>query len=228
VDGSVKGSTSPGVGNRTRLVRAAITDAARELFLERGFAATTMQAISEASGIPPATVYRLMSSKLAILKALLDIAAGGDDEPVSFADRPNVRAIADIDDPYEQVHRFASLVADVMSRVAPIHAVLIGAAGADQGAATLLNESIRQRQAGQGRFARAVTRSGDLRQGVTERTAADIVHALASPEVYSLLTDHRGWTTKHYTVWLSATLTTQLLTDRQATTAPRGGSPKAT
>jgi AcrR family transcriptional regulator len=185
-----------------------------------------MQAISEASGIPPATVYRLMSSKLAILKALLDTAPGGDDDPVPFADRPNVRAIAQLQDPYEQVHRFASLVADVMSRVAPIHAVLIGAAGADQGAATLLHESIRQRQAGQARFARAITRSGALRQGVTERTAADIVHALASPEVYSLLTDHRGWTTKRYTAWLSTTLTTQLLTDRQATTPPSGG-PKA-
>ncbi len=49
--------TTPTGGTRTRLVRAAIADAARALFLERGYAATTMQAISEESGIPPATVY---------------------------------------------------------------------------------------------------------------------------------------------------------------------------
>jgi AcrR family transcriptional regulator len=227
MDGSVKRATTPVGGNRTRLVRAAITDAARELFLERGFAATTMLAISEASGIPPATVYRLMSSKLGILKALLDIAPGGDDEPIAFADRANVRAIADLPDAYEQVHKFAGLVADVMSRVAPIHAILIGAAGADPDAATLLNESTRQRQVGQGRFARAITRSGASRPGVTEQTAADIVHAVASPEVYRLLTADRGWTTHRYAAWLSATLTTQLLADRQETRPPSGGAPEA-
>jgi AcrR family transcriptional regulator len=204
-------------GNRTRLVRAAITDAARELFLERGYAATTMQAISETSEIPPATVYRLMSSKLGILNALLDIAPGGDDEPIAFADRANVRAITEIPDPYEQIRRFAGLAADVMSRVAPIHTVLIGAAGADPDAAALLKDTIRQRQEGQGRFARAIARSNAARPGVTERHAADIVHALASPEVYTLLIADRGWTTRRYASWLAATLTTQLLTDRHET-----------
>jgi AcrR family transcriptional regulator len=220
--GSVKREATPigARGNRTRLIRAAIIDAARDLFVERGYAATTMQAISEASGIPPATVYRLMSSKLEILKALLDIAPGGDDEPIAFADRPSARAISETDDPYEQVRRFASLTADVMSRVAPIHAILLGAAGADPDAATLLKNSIRQRQAGQGRLARLITRSAAARPGVTERTAADIVHALASPELYQLLTADRGWATQRYAAWLTATLTTQLLTNRQETEPP--------
>lgn len=215
--GSVKGATAATGGGRTRLTRAAITAAARDLFEQRGYAATTMQAISEASGIPPATVYRLMSSKLGILKALLDIAPGGDDEPLAFADRPNVRAIADIQDPHEQVRRFADLAADVMSRVAPLHTILLGAAGADPDAAALLQESTRQRQEGQGRFARVITHSGVARPGVSQRTAADIVHALASPEVYHLLTADRGWSTRRYAAWLTATLTSQLLADRQET-----------
>lgn len=216
--GSVKPTARAATGgSRTRIVRAAVTNAARDLFLERGYAATTMQAISEASGIPPATVYRLMSSKLGILKALLDIAPGGDDDPVAFADRPNVRAIADLQDPYEQVRRFATLAADVMSRVAPIHAILVGAAGADPDAAALLRQSTRQRQEGQGRFARVIARSGAGRSGVTERAAADVVHALASPEVYLLVTADRGWTTQRYAAWLTETLTTQLLADRRDT-----------
>ena len=57
---------------RTRLARAAVIQAARALFLERGYAATTIEAISDQSDVPPATVYRLFSSKLGILKALLD------------------------------------------------------------------------------------------------------------------------------------------------------------
>jgi AcrR family transcriptional regulator len=216
---AVKGpasQTSVG-GSRIRLTRAAITDAARQLFLEHGYAATTMQAISEASGIPSATVYRLMSSKLGILKALLDIAPGGDDEPIDFADRPTARAISDTKDPYEQVRRFANLAADVMSRVAPIHAILLGAADADQDAATLLKDSSRQRRQGQARLARLVARSASARPGVTERTAADIIYALASPEVYRLLTVDRAWNNARYAAWLTATLTAQLLTDRHET-----------
>lgn len=213
----VKSAKPQGGTSRTRLVRAAIADAARALFLERGYAATTMQAISDASGVPPATVYRLMSSKLGVLKSLLDIAPGGDDEPIAFADRPSVRTVAGIKDPYEQVRQFADLAADVMSRVAPIHTILVGAAGADADAAALLKDSVRQRQEGQGRFARIISRCAVARPDVTERRAADILHALASPEVYNLLVADRGWTTQRYGAWLKETLTTQLLIDPQAT-----------
>jgi AcrR family transcriptional regulator len=54
---------------RTRLARRAVVDAARALFLERGYVATTIEAISEHSDVPSATVYRLFSSKLGILRA---------------------------------------------------------------------------------------------------------------------------------------------------------------
>ena len=67
---------------RTRLARRAVLDAARTLFLERGYGATTIEGISSASEIPQATVYRLFSSKKGILKALLDTSVAGDDEPV--------------------------------------------------------------------------------------------------------------------------------------------------
>jgi AcrR family transcriptional regulator len=70
---------------RTRLTRAAVIDAARTLFLERGYAVTTVEAICDLSGASPATVYRLFSSKLGILKGLLDVSLIGDGEAVEFA-----------------------------------------------------------------------------------------------------------------------------------------------
>src|ERR671910_1861484 len=78
---------------RTRLARAAIVDAARTLFLERGYGATTIDAISALSDVPPATVYRLFSTKRGILKGLLDISIGGDNDAVPMADRPPVRSL---------------------------------------------------------------------------------------------------------------------------------------
>src|ERR1700750_1846061 len=78
---------------RTRRTRAAVIEAARSLFVERGYAATTIEAISDRAHTPQATVYRLFSSKLGILRAVLDVSIGGDDEAVAMADRPQVRVL---------------------------------------------------------------------------------------------------------------------------------------
>ena len=75
---------------RTRLARAAVIEAARTLFLERGYGATTVEAISDRADVPPATVYRLFSSKHGILKALFDVSIVGDHETVPMVDRPQV------------------------------------------------------------------------------------------------------------------------------------------
>lgn len=196
---------------RTTVTRLAVVDAARTLFAERGYAATTIEAISDSSGTPQATVYRLFGAKLGILTALLDIAAVGDDQAVAMGDRPGVRDLLAHQDPYEQLAGFARLSREVMARLAPIQRILLSAAGSDPEAAALLAEHTRQRQAGQARVARALAKAGALRAGVTERDAADIIHALMSPEVYLLLTTDRRWSPDRYQTWLADTLAQQLL-----------------
>jgi len=183
------------------------------LFLERGYAATTIEAISDHSDTPQATVYRLFSSKLGILKAVLDISIGGDDDAVAMADRPQVRALVSDRDPRNQVIGFAALLREVLARTAPIHRILADAARSDEDAASLLAEIARQRHEGQHRVARSLARSGALRPGLRERDAADIVHTLASPEVYGLLVLDRGWTDERYEKWLRSILIEQLLAE---------------
>lgn len=196
---------------RTRRTRAAVVQAARDLFLKRGYAATTIESISEASDTPQPTVYRLFSSKLGILKAVLDVSVGGDDEAVAMLDRPQVRALLSDEDPRNQLGGFAALLREVMAGVGPVHRILADAARSDQDAASLLAEIARQRHEGQRRIARSLARSGALRAGLRERDAADIVHALASPEVYGLLVFDRGWSDERYEQWLRSILIDQLL-----------------
>lgn len=196
---------------RTRRTRAAVVEAARALFLERGYAATTVEAISDRSDTPQATVYRLFSSKVGILKAVLDISIGGDDETVAVADRAPVRAFLSDPDPRTQLAGFAALLHDLMARAAPVHRILADAARSDEAAAALLAEITRQRQEGQRRVARSLARSRFLRPGLKERDAADLIHTLASPEVYSLLVVDRGWSGTRYERWLAAILADQLL-----------------
>ena len=196
---------------RTRRTWAAVIEAAQSLFVERGYAATTIEAISERSDTPQATVYRLFSSKPGILKAVLDVSVGGDDQAVAMADRPQVRALLTDEDPENQLAGFAALLREIMARVGPVHRILADAARSDQDAAALLAEMARQRHEGQRGIARSLARSGALRPGIRERDAADIIHALASPEVYSLLVVDRGWSAERYEDWLRSILTDQLL-----------------
>jgi AcrR family transcriptional regulator len=196
---------------RTRRTQAAVVEAAQSLFVERGYAATTIEAISDRSDTPQATVYRLFSSKLGILKALLDVSIGGDDRAVPMADRPQVRALESDADPANQLTGFAALLREIMARVGPVHRVLADAARSDQDAAALLAEIARQRHEGQQGIARSLARSGALRPGLSERDAADVIHALASPEVYGLLVTDRGWSGERYETWLRSILADQLL-----------------
>ena len=196
---------------RTRLARAAVVEVARALFLERGYAATTIETISDLSDVPPATVYRLFSSKLGILKALLDVSIAGDDEAAPLEDRPHVRTLLADRDPKNQLSGFAGITRGIMSRAEPVYRILVGAANSDPDAAALLAEQTRHRQRGQAQIARVLARAGALRPKLREREAADIVHALMSPEVYRLLVCDRGWPPERYEQWLTDTLTDQLL-----------------
>ena len=155
---------------RTRLARRAVLDAAGTLFLERGYGATTIEAISRASDVPQATVYRLFASKQGILKALVDGSVAGDDEPVPLAQRPPVRSLLSAADPRHQLAGLAAFTVDINTRTAPIYAILSSAAGSDQEASALLDELTRQRQQGQGRVATSLARSGALQPRLRART----------------------------------------------------------
>jgi hypothetical protein len=102
-------------------------------------------------------------------------------------------------------------VPQVNSRTAPIHRILVSAASSDPDAAALLDDLARQRQEGQGLIARSLARAGALRPKLRDRDAADIIHALMSPEVYRLLVVDRGWQPDRYERWLTGILIDQLL-----------------
>jgi AcrR family transcriptional regulator len=196
---------------RTRLARRAVVEAARALFLDRGYAATTIDAISDRSDVPPATVYRLFSSKLGILKAVGDLSIVGDDEALSVQDRPDVAALFAEPDPGKMLAGFARVNVAINTRTEHVYRVLVSAAASDPEAAALLAEYQRQRDQGQGQIARALARAGALRPGLRGLDAADIIHALMSPDLYRLLVTERGWAPERHERWLAATLIDQLL-----------------
>src|SRR3954453_6320194 len=197
---------------RTRLARRAVVDAARALFLERGYQQTTIEAISGRADVPAATVYRLFSSKLGILKGLLDVSIAGDDQPVAMPERPQVVALRSQRAPGRPLAALVAITVGINIRSGDVYRILRSAADSDPAAADLFADYQGQRARGQGGVARTLARSGALRAGLRERDAADMIHALMSPELFRLLVVDRGWSTSRYERWLADTVAEQLLT----------------
>lgn len=196
---------------QTRETRAGVVDAARSLFVEQGYPATTVNQIAERAGTPIATVYRLLGSKRGILKDVLDVTLGGDDEPVDVQHRPEIQAAFEAGDPGSMLDAFAHVLRGVMERSAALQNVLLSSAGVDPEAAEMLEVTRQQRHTGQSRIVRALARDKGLRPGLTRTEAADIVYTLMSPEVYRILTVERGWPAVRYERWLAGSLRAQLL-----------------
>ena len=195
---------------RTRLARRAVTDAARGLFIEGGYATTTIAAISRRADVPEPTVYRLFSSKLGILKVLLDVSIAGDDEPIAVRERPSVASLFDEPDPHKVLARFAAITTQINQRTNDLYSLLSRAADSDAEAAVLLRTLRRQRDRGQAQIVQALHRKQKLRAGLKGRDAADLVHALMSPEVYRLLVTDRHWSPGRFQQWATQMLVQQL------------------
>jgi AcrR family transcriptional regulator len=160
-------------------------------------------------------VYRLFSSKLGILKALLDVSIAGDDQAWSLQERPHVAALFAEPDPEKLLAGFAGTTVAINARSSDVYRILSSASGSDPAATELLAEYQQQRDDGQRRIARSLARARALRPGVRERDAADLIHALMSPELYRLLVVDRGWTPERYERWLATMLVDQLTSQPQ-------------
>jgi AcrR family transcriptional regulator len=191
---------------RTQASKRAVIAAARDLFLARGFADTTVEAISVASRVPIATVYRLFKTKTGILKQVIDTAVVGDDAPVPLGDRPVVKDAQAAEDPQAMTAAWAHVARQVFDNTATLRLVLRVAAALDTEAAALQDSIEEQRRIGQARVARALAHKGFLRPGLKETEARDIVYALMSIDTYRILRLEQRWSGARYERWLANAL----------------------
>ena len=191
---------------RTQASKRAVVEAAHGLFLARGFADTTVDAISAASRVPIATVYRLFKTKTAILKQVIDTAVVGDDAPVPLGDRSVVKDAQAADDPKAMTAAWAHVARQVFDNTAALRLVLRVAAALDTQAAALQDSIEDQRRVGQARVARALADKGFLAPGLKESEARDIVYALMSIDTYRILRLEQRWSGARYERWLANAL----------------------
>lgn len=205
---------SPLREEQRRRTRRRILDAASQLFLERGYPATTIEAIASGAGVAPDTVYATFTTKRGLLKELMDVAIAGDDEDVAIGEREDVRALHRERDPRRQIAGFVAGMTERLERARPLDDIMRSAAAVDPEVAALRDDlQERQRRGGMRSFVSMLSAGAPMRAGLDRDDATTMVWTLTSPEVHHLLRVDSGWTKERYGRWLEDTLVRTLLRD---------------
>lgn len=186
-----------------RLTRQTIIEAARRVFIDRGYAGTTMPAIAQAAGVALDTVYATVGKKPALFRLLIEMAISGKDRAVPAEEREYVRAIRAETDAARKLRIYAAALRSIQERIAPLFRVLQGAAPLDPQLAALWGNISQRRAKNMRLFAADLAATGRLRQDLSVAKAADIIWSMNSPEFYLLLVEQRGWSPHEYERWLA-------------------------
>ena len=190
---------------QAQATRRDIVRAARRLFAERGYTATSMTDIARAADVAVQTIYASCGSKRELALALVDAI---DEE----ADVATLGArIASTEDPRELVALGARLTRQLNEQTGDIIAALISAAAAEPAAAAALADGQARHRAGATRLAHKLAELGALRDDITPDQAAALIAALTWQTVYIQLTQEHGWSLDDAEHWISTTLTDTLL-----------------
>ena len=191
--------------------RTDILDAAQRLLEQRGYAATTMDAIAAEAGVALKTVYVAFETKSGLLRALWNhvLRAGEDAVPVARQDW--YREVLNEPDPEGQLRLAARNSRVVKLRIAGILEVIRTAAPIYADIRGLWSRIQTDFHANQRVIVESLRDKGALAPGLDVDSAADILWTLNHPSLWQLLVDERGWTPERYEQWCADTACTQLL-----------------
>lgn len=217
-------TTARANGSRTRQYRSArrqgqarrtrqrMLDAATAEFSSRGYAATTVAAIAAAAGVSVPTIEQVFRTKANLLKAAIDVAIAGDDEPVPVQQRPAAMTAAAAPTVETFLAAVSAGVADTAERAAGLVLVAFEAAVGDPRLQPLAAQLRGNRIATAGRIVDGLVARTPLRPGIDRSHAVDVVWLLMDPAVFTRLRVDRGWSKPRFQQWF-ADSAARLLTD---------------
>jgi AcrR family transcriptional regulator len=202
---------SPRRREQAAATRAAILDAARRLFVDRGYAATTMAAIAAEAGVALKTVYVAFDGKAALLRELWHLLLRGDQEDVPMPEHPWYRQMLAEPDPGRRLRLMARTSRAVKERAAPLLEAIRGAAPSDPEIAALWERIGTEFHAVHVPLLEGLEADGALRPGLGASAGADVLWTLNHPSVWQLLVVERGWSPARYERWLGDAACSELL-----------------
>lgn len=198
---------SPARERQAGETRNRITNAARKLLTEGGYAGMTIPAVARAAGVAVPTVYAIFGSKKGIVSELLDQARFGEDY------RALVRNVMQESMPRERLAFAARIARKIYESEIPVENLLRGAGMLAPELATVENERECERYDNQVILIDSLEQAKLLRAGLDRQRARDILWCLTSRELFRMLVKEREWSPDQYEDWLRSTLDRTLVSD---------------
>ncbi len=185
--------------------RARIAAAARQAFVERGWAGTTVRDVAAAAGVSVPTVYAVYGNKKGLATALMDAA-----DLAADPRRVTAELAAAEDDPARQLAISVGFDRRLYERSGDLLRTLREAAAGEPELAALAHEGVRR-----GDHARLTVIAswppGTLRAGVDPQGAVDRYAAVCTLDAWTDLTGPRGWSPDEVERWWTAVVVHELL-----------------
>jgi AcrR family transcriptional regulator len=182
---------------------------ARRLFLENGYAATTLAGIAAAADVSVETIYKAFGNKAGLLRAVAEAALAGPG-PMSTMQRSDEMRARETN-PNAIIRKWAEFASEVTPRAAPVILLIRSAAGGSAELTALLDQLDADRLDRMAHHARFLRDRGYLRQDVTETQARDVMWAYTDPALYELLVLRQHWPLERFRGFLADALTAALL-----------------
>lgn len=195
---------------RTRATRRRIVEAAGDLFVADGYAATTLERIATRAEVAVQTVYFHFGNKRTLLKEAVDLAVVGDDAPVGILGRPWLEEARAEREPRRVIELWTAYGRGIVTRIGPIMRVVRDAAVVDADMAAQWTANMSETATAFGVLAGQLEELSALRVPVEE--AVDVLCALSGLEMYLVLAD-RGWSPDRWERFVVESLAHALLED---------------
>src|ERR1700712_1623954 len=159
---------SPRRVQQAALTRQAVLGAARELFVENGYTATTVAEIAARARVSVDTVYSTVGRKPALLRELVETAISGTDQAVPAQQRDYVARMRAAATARDAIVIYAQAITAIQQRMAPVFLALRDAATGDPDCAVLWTEIADRRARNMRALAADLRATGELRDDLSD------------------------------------------------------------
>ena len=183
-----------------------ILAAARDLFLDHGYVATTLADVAERAGVAARTVYVRFGTKAAVFKRVVDVALVGDTAPVDLAHRSGTVQSMSAATLEDRIRAFVGVSAGVIERTGELFGVAVEAEAAEPelARAARAGREVTRRQAMA--FWRQARTDGLISAEHDVSWLGETTEVLIAADTWVHIRRTKGWSPRRYNRWLDTTL----------------------
>jgi AcrR family transcriptional regulator len=177
--------------------RERILVAARDLFIEVGYAATAVSEIARRAEVSVDTVYTSVGRKPRLLHTVVDMVLASSSRPLPAAERDYVQDVRRATGARRKLETYGAALARLMPTISPLLLALRDAGLTDPECAEAWRHITERRATHMLDLAADLRVTGDVREDLTDQDVADLLWSTNSPEWYAAFTS-RGRTAEEY------------------------------